>query len=85
MTQCQTSLCYNLLLSDSAVGVAGGELHYPVSHPHGIICCCLTVLWAWPAESFMTQCQTSSWYNLLLSDSAVEEEVHDPVSDILMA
>ena len=35
----------------------------------------------------MTQCQTSSWYNLLLSDSTVGlagEELHDPVTDTLM-
>ena len=31
MTQCQTPSWYNLLLSDSALGVAGGVLHDPVS------------------------------------------------------
>ena len=32
----------------------------------------------------MSECQTSSWNNLLLSDSAVEEELNDSVSDILV-
>ena len=34
----------------------------------------------------MTQCQTPSWYNLLLSEccGVAGGELHDPVSDILV-